>query len=225
MEQLYRETVKREMERLTERIEQPLRRLEQVNPLHSPDAMYAAVAELSRRQEAACGELRNALQALFYSYEARGLSPRYVPLMEVPDFDISLTDGMMRIFMDALMPHPTKGSVFYLHGKLDAALARYVADNRIPRPFFRERCAVVFLHHYDLEKNRKRQLRDYDNLERRCILNVLTRHVLVDDSPEQLVSMDLMTADQRDYTEICVMPMERFGRYILSSGLLGKPTG
>lgn len=218
----YQEAIDRQFAFRRNAMGKAMRKLEMTSVPGNAEGVYACLAELSRCQELLCSEYRYDLRQLHHQLEGEGLEPCYHPLIYANDVCIESKDGIFRIILDSLLPFPTRGSVFYVHERLESALRRHGRRNGHTKPFGDRRCAVVFLHHYDRERSGKRKLRDFDNMERRCILNVLSRHMVVGDSPDSIVTMDLMTGDQRDYSEICIMPMERFTSYILTPEITGN---
>ena len=59
---------------------------------------------------------------------------------------------------------------------------------KLPRPFFTERCALVYLHHYRVQEGVIHHLRDYDNVEHRCVTNALAALAMWGDSPHCIIS-------------------------------------
>ena len=59
-------------------------------------------------------------------------------------------------------------------------------------------------------------LRDYDNVEHRCVANALAALAMWGDSPDCIISLDVLAPGERDFTEICVMTMEKFREFVLS---------
>lgn len=118
--------------------------------------------------------------------------------------------------MAAMLPFPSNGSAFFLHDQLDWALRRFLLEHQLPTPIFTERCAVVFLHHYGPGKADIRHLRDYDNVEHRCITNVLASHLLWGDSPKCMIGMDVLAPGDHNFTEIRIMPLPAFRAFVMS---------
>ncbi|WRS28457.1 DUF6100 family protein [Oscillospiraceae bacterium MB08-C2-2] len=143
-----------------------------------------------------------------------GLAPAYLPLPDVSGVELAKTNGTLVIKMDGLLPFPAKGNVYYLHEKLNHALGQWQVQKGLCAPLFTERCAVVFLYHYSSGQWNSRQVRDYDNLEYRCVLNTLARRLLWDDDPRSYVCFHGVVPDTSTYTEIRVMALSAFQNYI-----------
>ena len=118
--------------------------------------------------------------------------------------------------MSGILPVPTRGSVYYLHEQVRWALEDLIREHKLSRPVFTGRCAVVFVHRYKPRQGSARYLRDYDNVEHRCVTNALTGLAIWGDSPECMIGMDILAPGDRDYTEILVMPTGRFREFVMS---------
>ncbi len=73
----------------------------------------------------------------------------------------------------------------------------------------------MYLHHYDSGKPAHR-LRDYDNVEHRCITNALAALTMWGDGPGCMVSLDILAPGDHNFTEICILPLSRFQEFALS---------
>ena len=182
-------------------------------------AIYVELSEISRHTELLSKELRMILSELHASFEALGLSPEYVPLAISSDVKTSVKNEIYTIRLDGILPFKSKGNVYYLHEKLDAALELFLSDSGISAPVFSERCAVILRHHYDLERSSGRQIRDYDNLETSCVLNVIARYFMWDDDPKSYLLMQDIAPDHSDFTEIIVMKSNELTKWL--AGNLG----
>ncbi len=181
------------------------------------DGVYTTLAEISRHIELFSGEARAALISCHDELQALGYRPRELPMPDAPDIDVEVDSQSVRIIVDGMLPYPINGSVHYLHEKLDAALTRCAADNALL--LFTERCAVVFIHHYAENGKAIRNIRDYDNVEHRCITNVIARHFLRDDSPACCISMDMLAVGEITYTEIRILTIPAFRALVQSSAI------
>lgn len=181
--------------------------------------IYREIAEMSHHAELLVKELRDLLTGFHDELQASGLTPGCKICPQLPGIDINIEEKCIRITMDGIMPYPLKGSVYYLHNKLDAVLERFVTEKALPRPFFTQRCAVVFLHHYGGSKKQLRHLRDYDNVEHRCITNVLAAHLMWGDSPRCMICLDVLASGDSNYTEIRVMPLPDFRAFVMSENI------
>lgn len=181
--------------------------------------IYEVLTEISRHIELLAGEARAALVGCHDELQALGYRPQELPLPNAPDIDIEVDSQSVRIIVDGMLPYPIKGGAHYLHKKLDAALTRYAETNALPMPIFSERCAVVFIHHYAENGKAIRNMRDYDNVERRCITNVIARHFLRDDSPACYLSMDILAPGETAFTEIRLLTIPAFRALVQSSDI------
>ena len=78
---------------------------------------------------------------------------------------------------------------------------------------------MVFIHHYCAGIGHLRHLRDYDNLEHRCVTNVLANHMLWGDSPKCMVAMDVLAPGETNFTEVRIMPISAFRDFVMSEKL------
>lgn len=187
------------------------------------EAVYDRLAEMARHSELLCMDLREALTAFHSDLQTTEFFPPLLPYPQAGEVEVALENGYISIKMAAMLPFPSNGSVFFLHDQLDRALRRFLLEHKLPTPIFTERCAVVFLHHYGPEKADIRHLRDYDNVEHRCVTNVLALHLLWGDSPKCIISMDVLAPGDHNYTEIRVMPLPTFRRFVMSEDIAFLP--
>lgn len=176
-------------------------------------AAYEQLTDVSRHVELMASDMRRAMIDCHNDLQAFGYCPQEIPIHGEPEVEVSIDEKSVRIVMDGMLPFPTKGSVYFLHEKLDVTLRRYSWDNALPRPLFAERCAVVFIHRY---AGNLRHLRDFDNTERRCITNVIARYFLRDDSPACYIGVDVLAPGRRNQTEIRVMTISDFREFVMS---------
>jgi hypothetical protein len=200
-----------------------LKRIRTFLEVENHPRVYGEIAEISRHTELMVRDLRETMTGFYNMLQISGIQPMKQLYPGLPNIDISEDNGCVAIKLDAMMPYPIKGRVYYLHDKLDMALERFYEERKPPRPYFTERCAVVFLHHYGSASEDLRHLRDYDNVERRCITNVLAAHLLWGDSPKCMIGMDVLAPGERNYTEIRVMPLPQFRDFATSKDIEFTP--
>lgn len=70
-------------------------------------------------------------------------------------------------------------------------------------------CSVCFVHTYDRALDLGR-IRDYDNLETRNVLNLITAYFLLDDGGRYCNVYHTTALGDKDGTEIYIMPQEKF---------------
>lgn len=180
------------------------------------EAVYDRLAEMARHSELLCMNLREALTAFHRDLQTTGFFPPLLPCPQGGEVEITLENGYISVKMAAMLPFPSNGSAFFLHDQLDRALRRFLLERKLPTPIFTERCAAVFLHHYGPGKAEIRHLRDYDNVEHRCVTNVLASHLLWGDSPKCIISMDVLAPGDHNFTEILMMPLPAFRAFVAS---------
>lgn len=100
-----------------------------------------------------------------------------------------------------------KSKTTYMRDSLNIALG-----NQIEAPLDRENVVVSFVYHF-AENIR---MFDYDNLETRSILNVLTKFIIKDDSPKQINMYQSAAFDGETCTEIFIESKDAFLKRLLS---------
>jgi len=192
-------------------------------PLEETDgeAVYGHLADIIRHAELLVREIRTEAGAFHQNMQLLGLVSGEIPYAGFPGFDMRIVGRGIHVIFDGMLPYPAKGHVYYLHDGLDMQLEQMAQDGKLPK--IRERCGVVFLHHYHATSGEMRSLRDYDNLERRCVLNVLARHFLWGDSPHQIVSMDVLAPGDSNYTEVRILPIPEFRAFVMSEEMEYTP--
>ncbi len=136
------------------------------------EAVFQQLYELSGQVERLCKELREVMTEFYDDLQLTGTCPALRPYPFFTQVEATVEDGCVRLTLPEMLPFPIGGSVYYLHEQVKGALEKLIRERKLPRPLFDERCALVYLHHYDSGKPARR-LRDYDNVEHRCITNAL----------------------------------------------------
>lgn len=95
----------------------------------------------------------------------------------------------------------------------------YALSSQLNEPLELENVVVSFIYHF-AENVRTF---DYDNIETRSILNVLTKFVIKDDSPKQMDMYQTAAFDGETYTEIYVEPKGTFWNRHFSAQLSQPP--
>lgn len=189
--------------------------------LHPDRNTYEQLSEISRSTELMVMRVREALICCHDNLQELGELPKLYSMEAPPGVEIQIEPPRVRLVMDGMLPYPLKGGVHFLHDKLDDVLLRHFNEHRIPRPLLKERSAVVFVHRYSGAGIR--HLRDYDNVEHRCITNVIARYFLLDDTPASYVSMDILAPGVRNQTEILIMPIAEFQAFAASDQIRYLP--
>lgn len=131
---------------------------------------------------------------------------------ETQGIEISHEDGILSVTMPRLLPKKkSKQSSLFLLDPLGAALAQYAKENTMPR--FRE-CVVCISHVYDHELP-DWCLLDYDNLQQKQLLDMITLYVMVDDSGLLCDAYNTTELGERDCTRVYIMEKSCFTRWLL----------
>lgn len=179
-------------------------------------AIYRHLFELSQLTETLCRELREATTEFYSNLQLIKLFPTLMPYPHGAEVKVTVGEGCIRLEAPGILPFCSGGSVYYLHEQVRWVLEDLIRQKKIPRPFFTQRCALVYLHHYRAQEGLVRRLRDYDNIEHRCVTNALAALAMWGDGPDCIISLDVLAPGERDFTEICVMTMEKFREFVMS---------
>jgi len=125
----------------------------------------------------------------------------------VHGIEIKYENGIMEITLPCLLPkRKRRQSSEFLLDPLYFALDRY-ADNN-PTPGFRH-CVVCFSHIYNRELP-ERRVRDYDNLELKQILDVVSVYIMAGDSGLLCDAYNTTELGDADCTVVSVMDKDSF---------------
>ncbi len=120
-------------------------------------------------------------------------------------------DGVLEIMLPCLLPkRKQRQSTEFLIDPLYFTLSQYADSNRLPK--FRQ-CVVCFSHVY-CEQFFHRRVRDYDNLELKQLLDVLSTFIMEDDTGLLVDAYNTTEIGETDCTRISVMGKERFTRWL-----------
>lgn len=147
------------------------------------------------------------LRRLVYMTDFTGKSNYLKQAADAQGIHISLNNGILSITLPALFPkRKLKSNTAFLHDPLNFALQEFVREQHIP--LYRD-CIICFIQVYDkaLSKNR---IRDYDNLEFKQILDVISTHTLIDDSGQFCDLHHMTELGDEDYTVVHVMEKSAF---------------
>lgn len=165
-----------------------------------------------KRIEYAYRMIRNtlALPATLVNYE-----PDIGFLLPEDKIEISRMPEIVSITLPGLLPLRTKVYANYLPMKLNTIMERErrrLSAKGERFPFF-EKAAVVFLHHLVPAEEAQRTC-DYDNLERKSILDLLRTYLFYSDNMASLVSTDISVESTRNYTKIFVFDFHEYPTFI-----------
>ncbi len=120
-------------------------------------------------------------------------------------------DGVLEVTLPCLLPkRKLKQSTEFLLDPLYFTLSQY-ADTHKLRRF--KHCVVCFSHIYSAELP-KRRIRDYDNLELKQLLDVLSTFILEDDTGLLIDAYNTTEIGDADCTRISIMDKMRFSKWL-----------
>ena len=124
---------------------------------------------------------------------------------------IKAQENMLEITLPCLLPkRKQRQSTEFLIDPLYFTLSQYSDNNGLPK--FRQ-CVVCFSHIYS-EKFHNRRVRDYDNLELKQLLDVLSTFIMVDDTGLLVDAYNTTEIGEADCTRISVMAKEDFPKWL-----------
>lgn len=118
---------------------------------------------------------------------------------------------IFRAEIPGILPFKMSAGVNFLFPKIVYAMQKFTEDwieQHDALPMI-PRAAVIFIYHYANGKQ-WRTLRDYDNLERSCVLNALQITGLFSDNASRMISVDMMACDTKNFTEVLIIPVKNF---------------
>lgn len=129
----------------------------------------------------------------------------------IQGIEIKCEDSILEITLPCMLPkRKQRRSTEFLIDPLYFTLNSYVCNHDIPH--FRD-CVVCFSHVYD-ERMPSNRIRDYDNLELKQLLDVVSSFVMLDDSGLLCDAYNTTEWGERDCTRMTIMPKERFPRWL-----------
>lgn len=129
----------------------------------------------------------------------------------VQGIEIQCEDGILEITLPCLLPkRKQRKSTEFLIDPIYFTLSSYADNHSLPHF---EECVVCFSHVYDRELS-SRRIRDYDNLELKQILDVVSTFVMVDDTGLLCDAYNTTELGESDCTRITVMEKERFTEWL-----------
>ena len=151
------------------------------------------------------------LRHLVYDMTEIKKSDYLVATGETHGIEIKYEDGFFKITLPCLLPKRNKrnGSEFLID-PLYFTLMDYKRTHSVP--FFKQ-CTICFTHVYD-ESLRKSHVRDYDNLELKQVLDVLSAFVLTDDNGYLCDAYHTTEFGATSCTRITIMEKQRFPMWL-----------
>ena len=124
---------------------------------------------------------------------------------------IHTSDDILEITLPCLLPkRKQKQSTEFLIDPIYFTLSSYADNNKLPRF---EHCVVCFSHIYSKELSLRR-VRDYDNLELKQILDVVSAFVMKDDNGLLCDIYNTTEIGENDFTVISIMSKECFTKWL-----------
>ena len=190
-----------------EKLQRTLRALE-----HTDIAEYPENYELLSTDAALRGELITCrLRHLIYGTTGVKKSEYLASAGVVQGIEIKCEDGILEITLPSLLPkRRQRKSTEFLIDPLYFTLSSYADNHKLPSF---EQCVVCFSHVYDKECSLRR-IRDYDNLELKQILDVVSTFVMMDDTGLLCDAYNTTELGESDCTRITVMEKERFAEWL-----------
>lgn len=129
----------------------------------------------------------------------------------IQGIDIKCEDGILEITLPCLLhKRKQRRSTEFLIDPLYFTLSSYVCNHKVPH--FKD-CVVCFAHVYD-ESMPSTRIRDYDNLELKQLLDVVSSFVMLDDSGLLCDAYNTTEWGTTDCTRMTIMPKERFPKWL-----------
>ncbi len=129
----------------------------------------------------------------------------------VQGIEINFEDGILEITLPCLLPkRKERKSTEFLIDPLYFTLSSYTRAHKLPRF---DHCVVCFSHVYD-NTVFERCMRDYDNLELKQILDVISAFVMKDDNGILCDAYNTTEVGETNCTRITIMDKERFPRWL-----------
>lgn len=190
-----------------EKLQRTLRALE-----HTDIAEYPENYELLSTDAALRGELITCrLRHLIYGTTGVKKSEYLASAGVVQGIEIKCEDGILEITLPSLLPkRKQRKSTEFLIDPLYFTLSSYADNHKLPSF---EQCVVCFSHVYDKECSLHR-IRDYDNLELKQILDIVSTFVMMDDTGLLCDAYNTTELGENDCTRITVMKKERFTEWL-----------
>lgn len=155
-----------------------------------------------RAERIAC-RLRNLIRATDFT----GKSMYMNEVVNTLGIQVSYEDSILSIILPGLFPkRRIRSSTAFLHDPLHYALKEFFTDHDIT-PY--KECVICFCLVYDRELPRHR-IKDYDNLELKLILDVISAYVLFDDSGIYCDDHHTTELGEADQTIVYIMEKSRF---------------
>lgn len=129
----------------------------------------------------------------------------------VQGIQIKIENGILDVTLPCLMPkRKRRQSTEFLIDPMYFTLSQYSDSHSLPK--FKH-CVVCFSHIYS-SNNIERKVRDYDNLELKQLLDVISTFIMEDDSGLLVDAYNTTEIGDTDCTRISVMDKDRFSEWL-----------
>ena len=191
-----------------ERLKRSLYAMQTTDIIRYPDNYeIMALAASTRSETIACG-----IRSLIYNSTDFPRKDLMVQVAEAQQIEIKEIDNILEIDLPRLLPKKgnRRGGEF-LTDPLYFTLQTYTKGKEALH--FKE-CIVCFLHIYanHLSKNR---IRDYDNVEKKQVLDTVAAFLLEDDGGFLCDVYHTIALGEKDYTKIFIMEKDKFPNWLL----------
>lgn len=127
-------------------------------------------------------------------------------------------EGWFCLRMPILLPRKEKSSRSYLRGILYPALEKFSHGKEKIR--YRN-CVLIFRHVYDGHRP-EREYRDHDNIELNTVVDAIAMFFLVDDTPLECRHYYCSAAEDKERTEVYIVPIADFESWLAMENSPGK---
>lgn len=190
-----------------EKLSNTLCAIEKTDIENYPDNYAMLTTDAALRSELIACRMRH----LLYGSTATRKETYLASAGVVQGIRIKAQENMLEITLPCLLPkRKQRQSTEFLIDPLYFTLSQYSDNNELPK--FRQ-CVVCFSHIYS-EKFHNRRVRDYDNLELKQLLDVLSTFIMVDDTGLLVDAYNTTEIGEADCTRISVMAKEDFPKWL-----------
>jgi len=189
------------------RLQNALYAMETADIQRYPDNYEVLSTDAALRGEKIACRLRH----LIYSSTNIKKTDYLASAANVLGINIAQCDGIIEIAMPGLLPkRKRRNSAEFLFDSLYFALDRYCDTHEIPK--YRQ-CVVCFSHIYNRELPTRR-IRDYDNLELKQILDILSSFIMEDDNGLLCDAYNTTELGDADCTLVSIMDKNIFSDWL-----------
>lgn len=172
-----------------------------------PDNYEVLSTDAALRSESITCRLRH----LIYATTTTKKSEYLQSASNIHGIEIKYENGVMEVSIPSLLPkRKQRQSTEFLIDPVYFALSDYADHHPMPQL---SHCVVCFSHIYSRDLPARR-VRDYDNLELKQLLDVISTFIMADDSGLLCDAYNTTELGDRDCTCISVMDKDRFSEWL-----------